>query len=106
MKGWEQKGGDSRANGGDWGLPCAAGLARKRFSARAEGEALSQSRRRFPRSGIAGARFRRGRAAAGDFCERERDRMAETTGSVTPAKAGGVAPGPQSGTGCGFATDC
>lgn len=29
--------------------------------------------------------------------------MAETTGSVTPAKAGGVAPGPQSGTGCGFA---
>ena len=29
--------------------------------------------------------------------------MAETTGSATPAKAGGVAPGPQSGTGCGFA---
>ena len=29
--------------------------------------------------------------------------MAETTGSVSPAKAGGVAPGPQSGTGCGFA---
>ena len=38
----------------------AAGLARKRLSARAEGEALSQSRRRSPRSGT-----RRSAAAAG-----------------------------------------
>jgi hypothetical protein len=82
-----RKAGDTPPTGEALPLPCAGGLAPKRFSARAEGEALSPYAPSLPALGQAGARFRRGRAAAGDSCERERDRMAETTGSVSAASS-------------------